>query len=68
MPLKGQLFSVVLLSSMIVGCYPSGRWVYQEPLVTNPCPGGKINQVKRVTDTHLGRVRQTVTNTDSCLE
>ena len=51
-----------------MGCQPYGRWVYQEPIVTNPCPGGRINQVKRTTDTHLGRVRQTVTNTDSCLE
>ena len=52
-----------------MGCQPYGRWVYQEPIVTNPCPGGRINQVKRTTDTRsLGRVRQTVTNTDSCLE
>jgi len=60
------LISVVLVLSN--NKQPYGRWVYQETPVINPCPGGRINQVKRVTDTHLGRVRQTVTNTDSCLE
>jgi len=59
---------LISVGLMLASCQPYGRWVYQETPVVNPCPGGRINQVKRVTDTHLGRVRQTVTNTDSCLE
>lgn len=59
---------LISLSLVLASCQPYGRWVYQEIPVVNPCPGGRINQVKRTTDTHLGRVRQTVTNTDSCLE
>jgi Na+-translocating ferredoxin:NAD+ oxidoreductase RNF subunit RnfB len=59
---------MALLSLVLTGCQPYGRWVYQETPVINACPGGRINQVKRTTDTHLGRVRQIVVNTDSCLE
>lgn len=59
---------LALLGLMLASCQPYGRWVYQETPIVNPCPGGRINQIKRTTDTHLGRVRQTVTNTDSCLE
>ena len=51
-----------------LGCQPYGRWIYQETPVVNPCPGGRINQVKRTTDTVRDRVRQTVINTESCLE
>ena len=59
---------IILLSLVLASCQPAGRWVFEETRVINPCPGGRVNQVKRVTDTNLGRVRQTVTNTDACLE
>lgn len=36
--------------------------------MVNPCPGGLIKQTKRTTETNRERVRQTVVNTDSCLE
>jgi hypothetical protein len=60
---------LIFVAVVEAGCQqPYGRWIYQETPIVNPCPGGRINQVKRTTDTHLGRVRQTVVNTDSCLE
>jgi hypothetical protein len=58
----------LLVSLVLTNCQPAGRWVFEETRVINPCPGGRVNQVKRTTDTHLGRVRQTVVNTDACLE
>jgi len=51
-----------------MGCQPYGHWIYQETPVVNPCPGGLIKQTKRTTETNRERVRQTVVNTDSCLE
>jgi hypothetical protein len=59
--------TLLLMGLLLVGC-ERGRWVFQEDAVVVPCPGGRVNQVKRTTDTHLGRVRQTVINTDACLE
>ena len=56
----------LLLCLLLIGCQ-QGRWVFQENVAV-VCPGGRVNQVKRTTDTHLGRVRQTVINTDACLE
>jgi len=62
--MKGAM--LVLVCLMLPDCQ-QGRWVFQENVAV-VCPGGRVNQVKRTTDTHLGRVRQTVTNTDACLE
>jgi len=58
----------ISLGLLLASCQPTGRWVYEEARVINPCPGGRVNQVKRTTDTRLGTVRQTVINTDACLE
>jgi len=58
---------LLLMCSLLIGCQ-QGRWVWQENVAVAACPGGRVNQVKRTTDTHLGRVRQTVINTDACLE
>ena len=67
-----HLIRHVLLISVVVvetGCQqPYGRWIYQETPIVNPCPGGLIKQTKRTTETNRERVRQTVVNTDSCLE
>ena len=62
--ISAAVASVLLLA----GCQPYGRWIYQETPVVNPCPGGLIKQTKRTTETNRERVRQTVVNTDSCLE
>jgi hypothetical protein len=59
--------TLLLICLLLIGCQ-QGRWVWQENLAATACPGGRVNQVKRTTDTHLGRVRQTVVNTDACLE
>jgi len=58
---------LLLLCLLLIGC-ERGRWVFQEDVAVVQCPGGRVNQVKRSTDTHLGRVRQIVTTTDACLE
>jgi hypothetical protein len=59
----------LLVSLVLANCQPAGRWVFEETRVLNPCPGGRVNLVKRTTDTNVGgRVRQTVVNTDACLE
>jgi len=57
---------ILLVGLLLAGCQ-QGRWVFQED-ARIVCPGGRVNQVKRTTDTHLGRVRQIVTTTDACLE
>jgi hypothetical protein len=61
-----SLVALLLVCLLLASCN-RGRWVFQEDVVIS-CPGGRINQVKRVTDTNLGKVRQTVVNTDACLE
>jgi len=45
----------------------NGRWVWEE--VKIECRGGKIVQSRKTTDTMLGgRVRNTVTTLDACIE
>ena len=59
---------LISVGVVATSCQPYGRWIYQETPVVNPCPGGLIKQTKRTTETNRERVRQTVVNTDSCLE
>ena len=49
---------------LLPGCrVTGGRWVVEER-----CPGGVVNTEKRTVDTWVGgRVRNTVTRTDSCM-
>ena len=57
-----QVAALALLL-LLSGC--TGRWVYSEI----GCPGGRVDQTKRITDTAVaGRVRHTVISTSSCFD
>jgi UDP-N-acetylmuramyl tripeptide synthase len=56
--------ALLLAFLLLPGC--NGRWVYQEAV---GCPGGRVDQTKRITDTAVaGRLRHTVITTSSCLD
>jgi len=57
---------VLLIALAVSGCrFVGGRWVEEE--VVLPCPGGRVDTVRRTTDTFLnGRVRNTTIRTSSC--
>jgi hypothetical protein len=48
------------------GC--RGRVAYVEDVPEDKCSGGRIDQERKTTDVVLGRTRNTVLRTQTCLE
>jgi len=63
-----KLYTVYAIMALSL-CDCRGQWVWQEQVTERACPGGKINQEKRVTEVLVaGRTRNTITRTDACLD
>jgi len=60
----------VVLALMVLlitaGC--RGRVAYVEDVPEDKCSGGRIDQERKTTDVVLGRTRNTVLRTQTCLE
>jgi len=59
----------ILLCLTLTGCMVDGRrWEWRAVDVEVRCPGGRIDQEKRMTDVVAGRTRNTVIRTNTCLD
>ena len=59
--------SILSICVLLGGCW-TWRERTQLELAADACIGGRINTVKRITDTNVaGRLRNTVITTDACL-
>ena len=61
--------ALLLFCVLLSGCNTTGRWVYQEDVREVRCPGGRIDQERRIVDViNGGRTRNTVVRTNACLD
>jgi len=59
----------LLLCLSLAGCVTDrGRWEWRPVDVEVRCPGGRIDQERRITDVVDGRTRNTVIRTNACLD
>ena len=59
----------ILLCLSLTSCmYDGRRWEWRAVDVEVRCPGGRVEQEKRITDVVLGRTRNTTIKTNTCLD